>query len=40
MNRNKKLAIVLIVFTISLAVSSALEMRIERKELHIGRGCI
>lgn len=38
MNKDKKLAIVLVVFTILLVVSSALEKRIERKELHIGRG--
>lgn len=40
MSRNKKLAIILVVFTILLVVSSALEKRMERKELHIGRGCV
>lgn len=40
MSRSKKLAIVLVVFTILLAISSALEKRIGRKELHIGRGCV
>lgn len=40
MSRNKKLAIILVVFTILLTVSSALEKRMKRKELHIGRGCV
>lgn len=40
MSGNKRLAIVLVVFTILLAISSVLEKRMERKDLHIGRGCV
>lgn len=40
MNRNKKLGIVLAIIAILLAICSALDDKMERKELHIGRGCI